>query len=430
MNILVAGTGHVGTTMALVFAEIGWSVTGLDTDQEKMNQLQSGSVPFYEPGLTELLHKHLRSGKISFTIDAEKAIKDHDVIFICVGTPSNSDGTVNMGAMAQLAGNIGRCMDGYKLIVNKSTVPIGTEQQVANWVRAAQAIPYPFDVVSNPEFLREGKALDDAMNPTRVIIGTSSEQAIQMLTQLYAPFNCPLVVTPPRTAEMIKYAANAFLATKISYMNELAGLCDKLDINVKDVAYGIGLDPRIGEHFLQAGIGYGGSCFPKDTAALLRMAAEQNTPLTLLKQAEYVNQIQYLQLLDKARKRLVSMKGKRIALLGLAFKPDTDDIREAPAIRIIRSLINEQADVYVHDPAAKLPSEFTGSSVTLCATPEQAMQGANAVLLCTEWQIYQQIDWRQMKALLNEPNFFDGRNMLDAAEMNAIGYYYQGIGYA
>jgi len=335
-----------------------------------------------------------------------------------------------MGAMAQLAGNIGRCMDGYKLIVNKSTVPIGTEQQVANWVRAAQAIPYPFDVVSNPEFLREGKALDDAMNPTRVIIGTSSEQAIQMLTQLYAPFNCPLVVTPPRTAEMIKYAANAFLATKISYMNELAGLCDKLDINVKDVAYGIGLDPRIGEHFLQAGIGYGGSCFPKDTAALLRMAAEQNTPLTLLKQAEYVNQIQYLQLLDKARKRLVSMKGKRIALLGLAFKPDTDDIREAPAIRIIRSLINEQADVYVHDPAAKLPSEFTGSSVTLCATPEQAMQGANAVLLCTEWQIYQQIDWRQMKALLNEPNFFDGRNMLDAAEMNAIGYYYQGIGYA
>jgi len=430
MNILVAGTGHVGTTMALVFAEMGWNVTGLDTDQEKMNQLHSGSVPFYEPGLTELLHKHLRSGKICFTIDANKAIKAHDVIFICVGTPSNSDGSVDMNAMAKLAGNIGRSMDGYKLIVNKSTVPIGTEQQVANWVRAAQEAPHPFDVVSNPEFLREGRALYDAMSPTRIIIGASSEPAIQLLKQLYEPFNCPIVVTTPRTAEMIKYAANAFLATKISYMNELAGLCDKLDINVKDVAYGIGLDPRIGEHFLQAGIGYGGSCFPKDIAALLRMAAEQEASLSLLKQAEHINQNQYLQLVEKARTRLGSMKGKKIALLGLAFKPDTDDIREAPAIRIIRSLLAEQALVYVHDPAAKLPSEFIGSSVTLCSTPEQALLDANAVLLCTEWQLYQQLDWREMKELLSEPNFFDGRNMLDASEMKAIGYYYQGIGYA
>jgi len=430
MNILVAGTGHVGTTMALVFAEMGWNVTGLDTDQAKMNQLQSGSVPFYEPGLTELLHKHLRLGNIRFTIDADKAINEHDVIFICVGTPSNPDGSVDMRAMAQLAGNIGRSMNGYKLIVNKSTVPIGTEQQVANWVRAAQETPYPFDVASNPEFLREGKALEDAMYPARIVIGASSESAIQLLKQIYAPFNSPIVVTTPRTAEMIKYAANAFLATKISYMNELAGLCDKLDINVKDVAYGIGLDSRIGEHFLQAGIGYGGSCFPKDIAALLRIAKEQEATLSLLKQAEYVNQVQYLLLLDKVRTRLGSMEGRKIALLGLAFKPDTDDIREAPAIRIIRSLLSEHAEVYVHDPAAKLPPEFTGSSVTLCPTPEQAMQDADAVLLCTEWQLYRQIDWRQMKKLLKEPNLFDGRNMLDAAEMKQIGYYYQGIGYA
>ncbi|UVI28627.1 UDP-glucose dehydrogenase family protein [Paenibacillus spongiae] len=428
MNIVVIGTGYVGTTTALVLAEMGWNVTGLDRDENKVNLLRQGSLPFYEEGLEELLKKHLQSGRIRFTNDTEQAVKDTDVIFICVGTPSHPDGNADLRYVQQVSSDIGRYMDNYKLIVNKSTVPVGTQERVTEWIRNAQLVPHSFDVVSNPEFLREGKALSDAMNPDRIIIGADNEHASKLLQALYYSLDCPVVITTPRTAELVKYAANAFLATKISYMNELAKLCDRLDINVKEVAEGIGLDSRIGPGFLQAGIGYGGSCFPKDVSALLQTANKHGSNLTLLEQVISVNRAQHLHLLDKVRTRLGSFEGKKAAVLGLAFKPDTDDIREAPALRIIRALLDEGALVSVHDPVAKLPSDLNRSAV-LCASPEQALIGADAVILCTEWSSYPLLDWKRVKQSMNQPNVFDGRNLLDAKLMTALGYYYQGIGY-
>ena len=429
MNILVAGTGYVGTTTALVLAESGWNVTGLDTDLIKLKQLQQGSIPFHEEGLERLLKKHLRTGKIKFTSDADSAIRNHDVIFICVGTPSGQDGQADTQYIKQIAVNIGRSMNGYKLVVVKSTVPVGTQRLIVQWIRSAQAHDSPFDVVSNPEFLREGMALSDAFSPDRIIIGTDSDQAAKLLKKLYQSLSCPVVITTPATAELIKYAANAYLATKISYINELARLCDKLRINVKEVAHGIGLDPRIGSSFLQAGIGYGGSCFPKDTSALVRLADELNSRLTLVEQAVSVNQTQYLYLMEKAKIRLGDFKGKKISILGLAFKPETDDIREAPAIQVIKDLLIEQAYIKIHDPVAKLPPELVQPSVTVCNSPDEALNGADAAFLCTEWKMYKNIDWRQMKQCMKHPNLFDGRNLLDAAQMRNLGYYYQGIGY-
>lgn len=429
MNILVAGTGYVGTTTALVLAESGWNVTGLDTDLNKVKQLQQGSIPFHEEGLEHFLKKHLRTGNIKFTADTDSAIRDNDVIFICVGTPSGQDGQADIQYVRQIATSIGRCMNGYKLIVVKSTVPVGTQRLIVQWIRSAQVHASPFDVASNPEFLREGMALSDAISPDRIIIGTDSDLAVKLLKELYQSLSCPIVITTPATAELIKYAANAYLATKISYINELAKLCDKLGLNVKEVAHGIGLDPRIGLSFLQAGIGYGGSCFPKDTSALVRLADELDSRLTLVEQAVSVNQTQYLYLLEKARIRLGDLKGKKISILGLAFKPDTDDIREAPAIRMIRDLLNERAYIHVHDPVAKLPPELVQSSVTSCSSPEQALEGADAAFLCTEWKIYQNIDWQQIKQNMKHPNLFDGRNLLDAERMKTLGYHYQGIGY-
>lgn len=429
MNILVIGTGYVGTTTALVFAEFGWKVTGLDMDAYKIQQLKMGVLHFYEPGLEELLRKHLQSGQIRFTTNKDKAIQDNDVIFICVGTPSRPDGSADMRYVKQVAKEIGLTMNGYKLVVTKSTVPVGTQEQVTAWIRSAQKKSEPFDVTSNPEFLREGKALTDALNPDRIIIGSNSKRAANLLQTLYQSVKCPIVVTTPRTAELIKYASNTFLATKISYMNELAKLCDHMGVNVKEVAKGMGLDPRIGPSFLQAGIGYGGSCFPKDVSALILAAKQNNTELNVLKNVLYVNQTQHLYLLDKARKRLGSFADKKIAILGLAFKPDTDDIREAPALRIIESLLSEQANIYVYDPVAALPPYLHSESVTSSTLLKEAMQDADAVFLCTEWTIFRHIDWSEMKRIMNKPNLFDGRNLLDSHEMNAIGFFYQGIGY-
>jgi UDPglucose 6-dehydrogenase len=413
----------------VVFAELGWNVTGLDTDAQKIQQLEKGILYFYEPGLEELLKKHLSSGQLRFTTDKGKAIQDHEIIFICVGTPSRSDGSADMRYVRQVAEDIGQNMNGYKLVITKSTVPVGTQEQVTEWVQAAQKGSHPFDVASNPEFLREGKALSDALNPDRVIIGSNSKRAANLLQTLYQTVKCPIVVTTPRTAELIKYASNAFLATKISYMNELARLCDQLGVNIKDVAYGIGLDPRIGSSFLHAGIGYGGSCFPKDVSALIDASEQYNIELSILEKVVYVNQTQHLYLLEKARERLKSFANKKVAILGLAFKPDTDDIREAPALRMIESLLSEQAIIYVYDPVAKLPVDPHFDSVTASVELEEAVQDADAVFLCTEWPIFRNVDWAKMKSIMNQPNMFDGRNVLDSHEMNASGYFYQGIGY-
>ncbi|MFC5650039.1 UDP-glucose dehydrogenase family protein [Paenibacillus solisilvae] len=429
MNILVIGTGYVGSTTAMVFAELGCNVTGLDTDEHKIQQLKQGALHFYEPGLEDLLKKHVHSGRIRFTTNKEAAIQGNDVIFICVGTPSRLDGNADLRYVKQVAEDIGQMMGEYKLIITKSTVPVGTQEQITSWVQAAQEKPYPFDVASNPEFLREGKAVEDALNPDRIILGSNSKRATKLLESLYKSVKCPIVITTPRTAELIKYASNAFLATKISYMNELARLCDEMDINVMEVADGMGLDPRIGSSFLQAGIGYGGSCFPKDVSALILAAKQNNVQLEILDKVIHVNQTQYAYLLDKARERLGSFANKKLAVLGLAFKPDTDDTREAPALRVIERLLNEQAHVTVYDPVAKLPNYPPYDVLSVCADVEEAMLDADAVILCTEWPVFKTINWTDMKRLMHQPNLFDGRNMFDAQDMNAMGYYYQGIGY-
>jgi UDPglucose 6-dehydrogenase len=430
VNILVVGTGYVGATTAVVLAEMGWQVTGLDTDAGKVSMLRNGTLPIYEEGLEELLRKHLQLGNIQFTTEVRHAIEDNEVIYICVGTPSTAGGSADLRYVRQVAENIGRYMNGYKLVINKSTVPVGTQEKVAEWIRNAQLEPHSFDVASNPEFLREGQALQDALHPDRVVIGVNSERAERLLKTVYQSLECPFVVTKPRTAELIKYASNAFLAAKISYMNELAILCDRLDVNVKEVAVGMGFDPRIAPGFLQAGIGYGGSCFPKDVAALLHLSEEHNIYLTVLQQVSSVNRRQYLHLLDKARAQLGDFRGKKLAVLGVAFKPDTDDIREAPSIRLIRTLAEEPSLViHAHDPIAKLPQELSSERIVQFPTPEEALKNADAVLICTEWPLYRKLDWGVLVRAMNRPYVFDGRNMLDSKHMAALGYYYEGIGY-
>lgn len=428
MNILVLGTGYVGTTTALALSEMGWHVTGLDMDSHKVQQLLQGKLHFYEPGLEPLLQKHLQSDNITFTTQADRSIQVSEIIFICVGTPPLPDGSADLHYVKQAARDIGRNMNGYKLIIIKSTVPIGTQEKMTEWVRSAQRQSHPFDIVSNPEFLREGKALSDALHPDRIVIGATNEQAAAAVQNLYLSLKCPVVITTPRNAELIKYAANAFLAMKISFINEMARLCDKVGINIKEVAQGIGLDPRIGNRFLQAGIGYGGSCFPKDVAALLSIAAEHGTELKLLKEVVSINETQHLHLMHSARTRLGNFMGTKIAVLGLAFKPDTDDIRESSAIRIVRALMAEGAQVAVHDPVAKLPPDVNDAAI-ICSSPSQALENADAVFLCTEWTIYQQLDWVHAKQLMKRTNIFDGRNVLDAKKMAELGYFYQGVGY-
>ncbi|MCM3129560.1 UDP-glucose dehydrogenase family protein [Paenibacillus provencensis] len=428
MKILVIGTGYVGTTTALVFAEMGWKVTGLDTDSRKLNQLKQGILYFHEPGLTELLQKHNQLGNINFTSDKKEAIENNDVIFICVGTPSRADGSADLTYVKQVAQDIGQHMNGYKLIVNKSTVPVGTQEKVTEWITETQQ-GYPFDVASNPEFLREGKALEDSLNPDRIVIGTTNDAAAKQLRTLYSSMKCEPIETTPRTAELIKYASNAFLATKISFMNELSRLSDKLGVNIKDVAEGMGYDTRIGAKFLQAGIGYGGSCFPKDVAALVHKAEEEGMELQILKQVMSVNETQYLYLLDKAKAQLGDFSGKKVAVLGLAFKPDTDDIREAPSLRLIQQLMDHHATVHLFDPIAKLPAESKYDKVNIAQAPEDVFNDADAVFICTEWPIFKGIDWMMLHSHMKQPNIFDGRNMLDAQMMKSLGYYYQGIGY-
>ncbi|SDW09308.1 UDP-glucose/GDP-mannose dehydrogenase family protein [Paenibacillus sp. CF384] len=428
MKILIIGTGYVGATTAMVLAESGWEVTGLDVDAFKIERLRQGRLHFHEPSLEDLISKHVHSGRLLFTTDKETAIAEHDVIFICVGTPSQPDGNADLRYVQQAAEDIGYWMNDYKLVVTKSTVPVGTQEQIIAWIKAAQRKAYPFDVASNPEFLREGKAVEDALQPDRIVIGTDSASATEQLQKLYEVFQCPWIVTKPRTAELIKYASNAFLATKISYMNELARLCDELKINVKEVADGMGLDPRIGPSFLQAGLGYGGSCFPKDVSELVMTSRKHEVNLHILDQVMEVNRNQFTYLLDKARSRLGSFADKNIAVLGLAFKPNTDDIREAPALRMIQELLLEQAKVKLFDPVAKLPGHAAYEAVTVCALVEEALQDAEAIILCTEWTEFEQLDWENLKVLLGQANFFDGRNMMDARRMRGIGYYYQGIG--
>jgi UDPglucose 6-dehydrogenase len=427
MNILIVGLGYVGMTTGLVLAEQGWKVTGLDVDKGKISSLRQGVLPFYEPGMDLLLTKHQKGGSIDFSSDPAEAIREHDAIFLCVGTPSAPDGSANLTYIRQAAQWIGEYGQDYKMVVVKSTVPVGTQECISSWILDSMKDPFPFDVVSNPEFLREGSALSDALHPDRIIIGSDNAKPVERLMNLYSKLDCPVFVTSPKNAEMIKYASNAFLATKISFINELARLCDKAGIQIDQIAQGIGLDPRIGGSFLKAGIGYGGSCFPKDVHALLHTAREQQIRLSIMEKVVEVNQTQYLVYLDKLEQRLTSLRGKTIAVLGLAFKPNTDDIREAPSLAIIRHLVEKQALIHVHDPAATLPEYLQSASVRQCATCEDALRGSDAVILCTEWMEYKTADWFNLRKLMRGTAFVDGRNVLDGKRLASWGYDYMGL---
>ncbi|WP_027088153.1 UDP-glucose dehydrogenase family protein [Cohnella panacarvi] len=429
MSILIMGTGYVGITTAIMFAELGIQVTGFDSNAAKIALLNQSHLPFYERGMEPLLQRHLQEQTIRFVQDEQAAIEEHAIIFLCVGTPSNSDGSANLFAIQQASEWIGKYMREQTLVVIKSTVPVGVDERVSEWIASKQTRPIPFDVVVNPEFLREGSAVADALAPDRIVVGSDSEEAAQRLLSLYEKLDCPIIVTNPKAAIMIKYASNAFLATKISFINELARLCDGLEIDISEIAYGIGLDPRIGAMFLKAGIGYGGSCFPKDVDALLHTANSNRKSLTIIEHAAKVNRTQPLYALDVWEKVMPSaFKKATVAVLGLSFKPHTDDLREAPSLVVISELLSRQAKVRVHDPIAVLPVHFRALGVQQADTIGETLQGADAVILCTEWPEYREIDWLPMKPLLNGHIVFDGRNALDGRSLIQSGYDYYGIG--
>jgi UDPglucose 6-dehydrogenase len=428
LKILIIGTGYVGTTTALTLCELGHQVIGYDVDPVKIASLQNKNLHFYEPGLKELLVKHLHSGNIQFTENIKHAVQQSEIIFICVGTPQQEDGSANLEYVQQAASIVGNYLNNYKIIVNKSTVPVGTAEKVTKWIKESSVSPINFDVISNPEFLKEGTALVDSLNPERIVIGSNSEKATDIMKKLYSKFKTPFVHTTPQTAELIKYAANSFLATKISFINEMAKLCENVNVDIKDVAYGIGLDSRIGMSFLQAGIGYGGSCFPKDVLALLSTAQQYNTNLSLLEKVDAINNTQPLYMIEKIKKKLREIKGKKIAVLGLSFKPQTDDIRESPAIKIIEELSKQSANIVVHDPVAKLPKTLS-QKITQSTSIHSLLENADALIICTDWPEYETIDWLLVKQKMRTPYIFDGRNMLNASKMTELGFYYEGIGY-
>jgi len=431
VNITVIGTGYVGLVTGTCFAESGNTVTCLDIDPKKIELLRAGGIPIYEPGLEELVRRNAREGRLVFTTSYADAMKAPQVVFIAVGTPPGETGEADLTYVLQAAAELAKNMRQYTVVVNKSTVPVGSADRVAEVVR--QHTTQPFDVVSNPEFLKEGAAIDDFMRPDRVVVGVSSERARAVMAELYAPFvraEQPVLFMDVRSAELTKYAANAMLAVRISFMNEMATLCERLGADVDMVRRGIGSDKRIGHPFLFPGVGFGGSCFPKDLRAITSLARNIGLDFDLLRAVERVNERQKKWLVEKAQKHFGSLAGKTFALWGLAFKPKTDDMREAPSIAVIEALLGNGAKVRAHDPvaaevAAKL---FHGRGVELSTTPYAAVEGADALLLVTEWNEFRQPDLARLKGLMRQPVLFDGRNVWDAKKAREAGFTYYGVG--
>ncbi|MFN3544426.1 MAG: UDP-glucose dehydrogenase family protein [Thiobacillus sp.] len=438
MKITVIGTGYVGLVTGTCLAEVGNEVMCLDVDPTKIEILKSGGIPIYEPGLEDMVKRNVAAGRLFFTTDIEESVKFGQIQFIAVGTPPDEDGSADLQYVVAAARNIGRHMDEYKLVVDKSTVPVGTADKVKAALAeelAKRGAAIEFHVASNPEFLKEGAAVDDFMKPDRIVIGTDSEKATQLLRQLYAPFqrnHDRLTVMDVRSAELTKYAANAMLATRISFMNELAILAEKLGADIEQVRHGIGSDPRIGYHFLYAGCGYGGSCFPKDVQALRRTAQENGVPLRVLDAVEEANDAQKQVLIKKLTARLGSdLKGKRFAMWGLAFKPNTDDMREAPSRTMLEALWAMGATVSAYDPAAMEETRRIygeRADLLLVDSPMDALKGADALLIVTEWKVFRSPNFDTMKSLLNAPVIFDGRNLYEPTAMRAMGFEYFPIG--
>ncbi len=431
MKLSVIGTGYVGLVAGTCFAESGNDVICVDVDEQKLKKLRKGESPIYEPGLTDLLRKNVTEKRLVFTGDLPMAVKKTDVIFLALPTPQAEDGSADLQHVLDVARRIGKVMDGYKVIVNKSTVPVGTGDRVREIL--GKETKHPFDVVSNPEFLKEGAAVNDFMKPDRVVIGSNSPRALAIMQDLYAPFvrtGNPLIVMDIRSAELTKYAANSFLATKVSFMNEIANLCERVGADIDLVRKGMGTDARIGLQFLFPGVGYGGSCFPKDVSALLNTSRTYDHELHILDAVEAVNRRQKLVLVDKIKKHFGGkLKGKQIALWGLAFKPNTDDMREAPSLTIIESLLREGASIRAFDPAAMEEAKHrVGKSIKLCDSNYDAVKGADALVVVTEWNEFRRPDFDRIKSLLRTPVIFDGRNIYDPKVMKEKGFTYYGIG--
>jgi UDPglucose 6-dehydrogenase len=430
-KICVVGTGYVGLVTGTCFADLGNSVTCLDVDETRISKLHKGIMPIYEPGLQEIVEQNVKAGRLVFTTDYEKAVKDAEIAFIAVGTPSGVDGEADLQYVRQAAESIADLVGEKIIVVNKSTVPVGTGDWVAEVIQKRRnGKPLDLNVVSNPEFLREGSAINDFMQSDRVVLGSENRAAAEKVAELYAPLRCPVLITDLRTAEMIKYASNAFLATRISFINEIANVCEELGADVKVVAQGMGLDKRIGSAFLDAGLGWGGSCFPKDVKALAHMAVLHGTHPQLLQAVMEINRNQRRRIVYKLRKALGGLNDTTIGILGISFKPNTDDIREAPALEVIHLLENEGAHIKAYDPQAMENAAHVLPKVKLCENPYQVAEGADALILVTDWNEFKQIDFIRIKSLMNKAVIMDGRNLWDEKTLKSMGFQYFGVGRA
>jgi UDPglucose 6-dehydrogenase len=428
MKLTIIGTGYVGLVTGTCFAEVGHQVVCVDNDAAKVKMLQAGGIPIYEPGLEELVKKNAASGRLSFTNSTAEGVEKSDVIFIAVPTPPQPDGSVDLSFIEKVARDIAAAMTEYKIVVDKSTVPVKTGEKVSETIKRYCKAQVEFDVVSNPEFLREGFAVGDLMKPDRVVIGVRSPRPVAAMKEVYEPFKAPIVVTDINSAELIKHAANSFLALKISYINAIATVCEAAGANVQEVANGIGLDERIGRRFLDAGIGFGGSCFPKDLSAFIKIAEQIGYDFRLLKEVQHINTAQMDRFVKKITDTLWVLKDKTIGVLGLAFKQNTDDVRMSPAIELCQRLQKEGATLRVHDPKAMEKAKAVLANVTYVDDLNAVAAGCDALVVATEWDEFKKLDLDRAKKSLTHPIMFDGRNLFDRAEMERRGWIYKSVG--
>jgi len=429
VNICVVGTGYVGLVTGAVFADFGNDVVCVDNDPRKVTDLTAGRMPIYEPGLEEMVARNTADQRLAFTIDLTGAVRRSVIVFITVGTPPKPDGQTDLSAVEDVARGIAQAMERYTVVVNKSTVPVGTGEFVREVIERHQARPIAFDVVSNPEFLREGSAIEDTLRPDRIVIGAPTQQVAMSLLELYAPLERPMIITDVPSAEMIKYASNAFLSTKISFINAIANVCELAGADVSQVMKGMGLDARIGAAFLSAGLGYGGSCFPKDTDSLVHTASALGYDFALLRAVVEINRERAAHFVDRMAKALDPLDGRAVAVLGLAFKPNTDDMREAKSVEVIERLLELGASVRTYDPVA-MPSarRMLPAEVVYCESPYEAAAGADAVALVTEWNEFKFLNLERLREAMRRPVVFDGRNVWEPERMRRLGFEYHSIG--
>ncbi len=428
MRLTIIGTGYVGLVTGTCFAEVGHQVICVDNDPVKIQTLEQGGIPIFEPGLEELVTKNTKAGRLRFTTSTAEGVEKSEVIFIAVPTPPQQDGSVDLSFIEKVAREIAAAMTSYKIVVDKSTVPVQTGDKVAETIKRYCKARVDFDVVSNPEFLREGFAVDDLMHPDRVVIGVRSQRPVPAMKEIYAPFQAPIIVTDINSAELIKHASNSFLALKISYINAISVLCEATGANVQEVANGMGMDDRIGRRFLDASLGFGGSCFPKDLSAFIKIAEQVGYDFGLLKEVQKINGEQMNRFLKKIVDTLWVLKDKKIGVLGLAFKQNTDDVRMSPAIELCQRLQKEGALLRVHDPKAMEKAKPFLTSATFVEDMNEVAEGCDALVVATEWEEFKKLDLERVRKALTHPIMFDGRNLFDASQMEALGFIYKSIG--